>query len=83
MKAFTTAILIAAPMVSAFAPIATRPAFTTSTSALSAKPPGAAKSKEEDLQKTIKVIMDHLDETLGAVTEDEVPAPKKKAEAEE
>jgi len=78
-------ILLAAltTAVSAFVPAVNKAAFLQSRTQLEATP-GAAKSKEEDLEKTIKIIMDHLDSTMGdGVIDDEVPSAPSKVESEE
>jgi len=86
MKVSIVSLLLLPAATMAFAPRLSRPAFTTCTQ-LSAVP-GAATTKEEDLELTRKIIMDHLAKTAdeGVIPDDdeeEAPAaPKPEPETE-
>ena len=78
MKTSAALVLLSAVSASAFVPVH-RPAAQT-TMALSAKAK-AAKSKEEDLDLTRKVIADFLGDDLGAA--EEAPAKNEEPEKKE
>ena len=71
MKIVLASILAAVP-AAAFAPSMARPAVTTSLSAIA----GAAKSAEEDIELTLKVIMEGLEDDGAGIddSDDDTPA---------
>lgn len=70
MKIVLATILAAVP-AAAFAPSMARPAVTTSLSAVA----GAAKSAEEDIELTLKVIMESLDDDSAGVDDSDDDTP--------
>ena len=70
MKIVLASILAAVP-AAAFAPSMARPAVTTSLSAVA----GAAKSAEEDIELTLKVIMESLDDDGAGVDDSDDDTP--------
>ena len=78
MKIVLASILAAVP-AAAFTPSMARPVVTTSLSAAA----GAAKSAEEDIELTLKVIMESLEDDGAGVddSEDDTPAEEPVAAA--
>eukprot|EP00986_Skeletonema_menzelii_P017008 scaffold16951_cov156-Skeletonema_menzelii.AAC.3 len=70
MKIILASILAAVP-AAAFAPSMARPAVTTSLSAVA----GAAKSAEEDIELTLKVIMESLDDDGAGIDDSDDDTP--------